>query len=207
MTHTKRPLSTALPHPGTQAYEPATTTDQVQWYVMRDLKRSNAKHPAWEMLKEQGIEFFTPMHTRLVNRGSRQVRVEQPYVANLLFVHSTTRVLNPLVKLIPTFQYRYRRSGKYHDCMTVREEDMQRFIHAVENTQKVRYYQPDELTPEMIGKSIRIIGGPLNGYVGHLLSVRGLRSKHLLVELPGHLTAAIEINPDYIEVMNDERMR
>jgi len=42
------------------------------------------------------------------------------------------------------------------------------------------------------------VGGPLDGMTGHLLSVRGMRTRRLIVELPGMLTSAVEVSPDYI---------
>lgn len=57
---------------------------------------------------------------------------------------------------------------------------------------------PGELTSEMYNKKIRIIGGKLNGYEGNLLTVRGSKTKRLLVELPGLLAAGVEVSPEYI---------
>ena len=37
------------------------TTELRQWFVMRDLKRGNAKQPAYKLLAELKIRFFTPM--------------------------------------------------------------------------------------------------------------------------------------------------
>lgn len=51
----------------------------------------------------------------------------------------------------------------------------------------------------MYGKKISIIDGPLNGYQGYLLSVRGSKVKRLLVELKGYLAAGVEVNPEYIQ--------
>ena len=50
----------------------------------------------------------------------------------------------------------------------------------------------------MIGKQVLIVGGPLDGMTGHLLSVKGMRTKRLIVELPGMLTSAVEVAPDFI---------
>ncbi len=33
---------------------------QMHWYVMRDLKRPNAKLPAYKQLSDEHIEVFTP---------------------------------------------------------------------------------------------------------------------------------------------------
>ena len=45
----------------------------LSWFVMRDLKRPNAKLPAYKFLAEQGLEVFTPMTWRLsVRHGKRR---------------------------------------------------------------------------------------------------------------------------------------
>ena len=47
-----------------------------------------------------------------------------------------------------------------------------------------KYYLPEEITPEMHNRPIRIVGGPLDGYEGTLLTTRGSKVKRLLVEIP-----------------------
>lgn len=171
------------------------------WFVLRDLKRSNAKNPAYRQLAEQGFEVFTPLQWKLVTRQGRPVREQVPYLPDLLFVHSTLQQLNPVVERTVTLQYRYVRGGGYCQPLTVREADMERFIHAVLSTDSPRYYSPDEITPDMYGNKVQIVGGPLDGYEGHLLKVRGTRKRRLLVELPHSLTASVEVMPEYIWVL------
>ena len=85
--------------------------------------------------------------------------------------------------------------------MTVCEADMNRFMQAVEMSDDPKYYSPNEITPAMVGRSVRIIGGPLDGYEGRLQKLQGSRTKRLLVELPGLITAAVEVCPEYIELV------
>ena len=37
---------------------------RMHWYVMRDLKRPNAKLPAYKQLSDEHLEVFTPMQWR-----------------------------------------------------------------------------------------------------------------------------------------------
>lgn len=53
----------------------------------------------------------------------------------------------------------------------------------------------------MIGKKVRIIGGPLHNYEGHLQKLQGSKTKRLFVELPGLITVAVEVRPDYIQLL------
>ena len=170
------------------------------WYVMRDLKRTNAANPAYKMLAERGMEVFTPMKWHLSVRNGRRERKTVPVIQDLLFVHDMRKNIDPLVRLVPTLQYRFLRN-EYCKPMTVREDDMNRFINAVNNSESVVYYRPEEITPQMLNRRIRIIGGPLDGYEGTLVTARGSKTKRILVELPDLLTAGIEVNPDFIQLV------
>ena len=174
--------------------------DRLQWFVMRDLKRRNAKLPAYKLLESLGIKVFTPMVWKLVVRHGKRCREEVPFMQDLLFVHDTRQAVDPIVEKYGTVQYRYVRGG-YKVPMTVREADMQRFIHAVESSENPRYYTPKEITPDMIGREVRIVGGPLDGYEGHLQKMQGVRVKRLFVEIPSILTASVEVQPEYIQLI------
>lgn len=174
----------------------------MSWYVMRDLKRPNALRPAWVELRDLGLRIFTPMTTKVVRHRGKTERAERPYLPDLLFVESDRATLDPIVATIPTLQYRYIRGAGQASPMTVRDADMQRFIAAIESSEgDVRYYSPGEITPSMYGRDVRIHGGPLDGLTARLLSLRGLRKKRLIVDLPGILTATVEVNPDLIELL------
>lgn len=164
-----------------------------QWFAMRDLKRRNAKRPAYQMFKEMGIDCFTPMEHRLVIvRGKRENR-EEPFMQDLLFVKETREKLDPIVESTPTLQYRYK-LGVQHTPIIVPAADMERFIRAVSSTENPRYYRPGEVTPAMLSRRIRIIGGALDGYEGTLVTTRGSKVKRLLVELPSLLAATVEVS-------------
>lgn len=53
------------------------TTELRQWFVMRDLKRGNAKQPAYKLLGELKIRFFTPMVWKLRIRQGKRVRQQR----------------------------------------------------------------------------------------------------------------------------------
>lgn len=176
------------------------TSETACWYVMRDLKRPNALLPAYKQLTDAGLEVFTPMRWNLKMRHGRRVRECVPFIRDLLFVRETRTVLDPIVAKTPTLQYRYRRGGEYREPMIVEDSDMEIFIRAVSESLNPKYYRPEELLPSMYGRTVRVIGGALDGYEGRLLSVRGSRTKRLLVELPGFVTVAIETDFDYVQI-------
>ena len=131
---------------------------------MRDLKRRNSNVLSIHDLTEAGLEVFTPMTQMVMTIGGRRQRREVPVIQDLLFVHESKSVLDPYVDKYPRLQYRFVLGKSQNEPMTVREEDMKRFIHAVSNTDAPIYYKPGELTPAMYGKKVRIVGGILNNY-------------------------------------------
>ncbi len=178
------------------------STNQKHWYALRDLKRSNAKSSAYKILSESHFEVFTPLKWILFkNAQGKRVREQVPVIQDLLFVHSERAPLDVVVENTPTLQYRFKKGDSYRQPMTVRDNDMARFIHAVNSTDSSRYFLPEEITSDMCGKQVRIIGGPLDGYEGNLLKVRGTRKKHLLLELPGFFTVGVEVDTEFIQLV------
>lgn len=173
------------------------------WFVLRDLKRPNAKEPAYKYLADRGFEVFTPMKTQVVEQGGRRIRREVPFIQDLLFVFSTRAALDSEVNRCDTLQYRFVKGQAYGTAMTVPPADMARFITATRAVKTPQYYQLDEITPAMCGARIRMIcEGALNGFEGYLLKVKGSRKRRLIVKLPGLLAAAIEVaEADYIELI------
>ncbi len=180
---------------------PETTDEPKIWFVMRDLKRSNANFPAYKLLESLGVTHYTPMHWVLATRGGQKKREYRPFIPDLLFVYETRKNLDAIVSKTPTLQYRFVKGGAYREAMVVPETEMNRFMHAVGSVGNPRYYLPSEITSDMCKRRIRIVGGNMDGYEGRLLSVRGSRVKRILVELPTWLVAAVEVNPEYIQIL------
>ena len=168
---------------------------------MRDLKRRNANNLAIHDLADAGLEVFTPMTQMVMKIGGRIQRRDVPLIQDLLFVHETKASLDPYVDRLPTLQYRYQRGRSVNEPMTVGTEEMDRFIFAINHTESPIFYKPGELTESMYGKSVRIVGGILDNYEGRLLSIRGKRKKHLIIELPNLIAAAVEVEPEYIRLL------
>lgn len=173
--------------------------------MLRDLARPNSKFPAYKALQAipdmRGCMFIPMKQQVFTELGKRVVRMV-PYMSDLLFVHKTREELEPIVNKIATLQFRYVRGGRQFEALTVRDDAMQRFIQAVEQTDIVKYYSLDEVSPRLYGKQICIIGGRLNGFKGRLMSKRGSKVKRLLIDLEEcNLCAAIQVESEYIQVL------
>lgn len=176
-------------------------TCEKQWFVMRDLKRRNSNTLAIHDLKSAGMEVFTPMTQMIMYIGGRRQRRTVPMIQDLLFVHESKEILDSFVQKLPSLQFRYVLGKSKQEPMTVRNEEMEKFIFAVSKTEAPLYYKPGELTNSMYGKNVRIIGGMFNEYEGRLLSIKGMRKKRLIIELQGLIAAAVEVEPEFIQIL------
>ena len=176
-------------------------SDVPAWYVLQDLKPRNAKQKAYLQLLKKGFEVFTPLQWVVSVVHGKRVREQQPVINDLLFVKTTRQQLDPVIKVTPTLRYRYFRGGKYCEPMIVPEWDMQRFMGVIGKSDAPVFFSPEEISPAIYGRKIRIIGGPFNGYEGSLLTTRGSRVKRLLVQLQGILVVGVEVAPEYIELL------
>ena len=176
-----------------------------RWYVLRDLARPNAKKPAYKQLQEMPEMadcVFVPLKQHVFTEFGKRVVRFVPYMPDLVFVHKSKEELDPIVRKIELLQYRYVRGGKQFEAMSVRAEDFEKFRGAVEQTDNVEYYSYEEVSPQLYGKQIRIIGGRLNGFEGRLMSKRGSKFKRLLVDLREcNLSAAIQVESDFIQLL------
>ena len=175
------------------------------WYVLRDLARPNAKNPAYKQLQampEMKDCLFVPLKQKVfIERGRRVVRFV-PYMYDLIFVHKSREELESIVNDIELLQFRYVRGGKPYEALSVRHKEFELFRQAVESTDNVEYYSYEEVSPQIYGKQIRIVGGQLNGFEGRLMSKRGSKYKRLLIDLKEcNLSASIQVETDYIQLL------
>lgn len=165
------------------------------WYVLRDLRRSNAKVRAYEMLSEEDFEVYTPMKRVTAKINGRKAVAEFPFIPDLVLVHSCYDELRTMVDKIPLLQFRFVKGGSGMP-LTVGDFEMERFIHATNDAATVEYYAPGEIKPGMIGKKVRITGGRLAGEEMTLLKRQGSRKKRAIVELPNLCTAVVELKEE-----------
>ena len=148
---------------------------------MRDLKRSNALLPAYKQLSQAGMEVFTPMVSRVFSRNGKRIRKEVPFMQDLLFVNDVRQNLDLIVAKTPTLQYRFKKGGKYCEPIVIPQDAMTRFIGATQASANPKYYAMDEIS--------------------ELQTIRGSKTKHLIIILPSLLAVSVEINDEYIELL------
>lgn len=163
-----------------------------EWYVLRDLRRANAKVRACQVLRETGLEVFTPMKWVQETVAGKRIRVERPVIPDLLIVHATLTELAPFVTFANRLQFRFVRGGR-EKKMVVNETEMERFMRAASEASSIEYYSPEDFNPDQIGTTIRIKGGPLDGEEAVLLNVNGKRKRQIIVRLSNLFVAVIEL--------------
>lgn len=73
--------------------EKDTSHSDYQWFIMRDLKRPNAKNYNYTILEEKSFKIFLPIEKRVsVVNGKRKI-VEKKLFYNLFFVYSNEDTL------------------------------------------------------------------------------------------------------------------
>ena len=181
--------------------EKVTEPEEKRWYVLRDLKRPNARERAWQTLSGMGFEVFTPMRWESVTKGGHKTRVQIPVIPDMVFVKAEREALDKIVIATSTLQYRFVRGGRSIP-MTIRTADMEAFMRVAGCGEDVTFYRPGDITPAMLKRRIRIVGGPFDGVEGRLLTVRGSARRRLVVDIPDLLTASVEVSPDYIQLLD-----
>ena len=172
-----------------------------QWFAMRDLKRANALLPAYKQLSEAGMEVFTPMATYITEKDGKRIKHEAPVAHDLLFVNESRANLDPIVAKTPTLQYRFKKGGKQGEPIIIPHEEMSKFIAAVTATSSPKFYSADEISSLTCGRTIRMVGGVLNGQEGKLQTVRGSKTKRLIITLSSLMAVSVNISDEFIEVL------
>ena len=85
--------------------------------------------------------------------------------------------------------------------MIVPDRDMNQFMAIVNGRESYKFYTPEEVTPSLYGRRIKIVGGNLDGFEGRLMTTRGSRVKRLIVELEGLLSVGVEVQPEFIQLV------
>lgn len=178
---------------------PNNTSSDPIWYALgctspqRELKvRDDARR--------YGLEAFVPLKYEVKKVKGRDQRLLVPAITQLIFVKGTLDEVQDYIAHAHYVVYIQRSTFSNHkDYLTVPVKAMENFIAVTENTERrITYFRPDEITLRE-GDQIRIRGGLYDGREGIIMRIKGKRNRHLVVQIPGILIAAIEMSPDMIE--------
>ncbi len=179
--------------------------DIQQWYCLgctspqRELK-------VRDDVRRYGLEAFVPLKYEVKKRHHQEQRVLIPAIAGLMFAKGTLEELKEYVSRSQfTVYLRKSTFSNKEDYLTVPTKAMDDFIAVtVDHEAHISYFRPEEIKLQA-GDKIRVKGGIYDGKEGVIMRIKGKRNKHLVVQIPGLLAAAVEMTPDLIELMDKEK--
>lgn len=171
-----------------------------KWFVLGSLKR-NQELKIRDELRRESLECFVPLCYVVKKVKGVQTRELIPAIPGLMFLKGTEDLLKDAIKF-KTFGLYLRKStfSNKEDYLTVSDHDMQNFIAVTEQAgEHITYFSPDEIKLQP-GDKIRVKGGVFDGREGVIQRIKGKRSKQFIVSIPGVVYAAVELEPEMIEL-------
>ena len=158
--------------------------------------------------RKNGLAAFVPLqYTVKTVRGQKQ-RALIPAITGMIFVKGTLDELKEYIQKshYPIYLKKSTFSNK-EDFLTVPTHAMEEFIAVTESHEEhVTYFRPEEISLQA-GDRIRINGGLYDGREGVIIRIKGKRNKHLVVQIPGILIAAVELSPEIVETPTPTTLR
>ena len=167
--------------------------NQMVWFAMSAPYRRELK--AQEMLKDFGVDCFIPMRWEVIDKGNVKKKKKVPAISNLLFVHDTRAHMKELKKVIPIIQYHTQpTSTGAREVVIVPKAQMEHFMKICTSEDNgLRYLTFDEIPSN------------LNGVEGYYITIKGVRNRRLVVTIPDVVAASVEVTPDVVEVIEEEK--
>ena len=155
-------------------------------------------------VRRYGLEAFVPLKYEVKKRRHQEQRALVPAIAGLMFAKGTLEELKEYVSRSQfTVYLRKSTFSNKEDYLTVPTKAMDDFIAVtVDHEAHILYFRPEEIKLQA-GDKIRVKGGIYDGKEGVIMRIKGKRNKHLVVQIPGMLVAAIEMTPELVEPQQD----
>ncbi len=150
--------------------------------------------------RQYGLEAFVPLTYEVRTKKGQKYRALVPTLSRLLFIKGTLEEIKDYIQNAHYVVYiRKSTFSNKEDYLTVPNKAMEDFIAVTENHEAhVTYFRPEEISLQE-GDKIRIKGGLYDGREGIIMRIKGKRNKHLVVQIPGMLVAAVELSPEIVE--------
>lgn len=179
-----------------------------KWYVLGCLS-VHREEKVRDALRKAGFRSHVPMKYEVKTVRRQQQRTMVPAISGLIFARGAKDKLLEFINHQCRESVYIRKStfSNKKDYLTVGDTVMEQFIELTNSRQEnIVFFKPEELnlTP---GEVIRIKGGIYDGYEGTVLRLKGKRKKHIVVQIPGVIIAAVEIEPELIELKKEQEIR
>ena len=178
--------------------------NEVRWYVIGSVTRGRELKIRDELRREEH-ECFVPLRYEVRKLGGQRRRIMIPAVTGLIFLRGTLEDVHETIKFRSDGLFiRKSTFSNMEDYLSVSEHDMRNFIAVTEQAgEKITYYNPDEIHLQ-VGDKIRVNGGMFDGREGVIMRVKGKRRRQLVVSIPGIVYAAVELEPELLELITPE---
>ena len=155
--------------------------------------------------RQYGLEAFVPLTYEVKTHRGQKHRVLVPALSRLLFIKGTLDEVKDYIAHAHYVVYIQKSTfSNKEEHLTVSTRAMENFIATTENNEEhVTYFRPEEISLQE-GDKIRIKGGLYDGREGVIMHIKGKRNKHLVVQIPGILIAAIEMQPEMVELPSEK---
>ena len=175
--------------------------DTPAWFVMR---AHRAELKVEEKLSQQEeLLYFVPKQYAVRVYHGKRVRKLVPVIPGIVFVYGSRAQIAPFKYRCEQLQYLMCKKSTGPEYMIVPEDQMQSFIKVASDLERNNVYLNPEEVQLKKGTRVKIIGGALDGAVGHFVKVKNYRNRRLVVLLEGVTAIATEVSPDLIEVLPD----
>ena len=173
---------------------------QQSWYALRCTSPSHELRVR-DDVRRYGLESFVPLKYEVKKVKGHDQRLLVPAITQYIFVKGTLEEVEDYIANAHYVVFIQRSTFSNHkDYLTVPAKAMEDFIAVTEhNEQRITYFSPQEIRLN-VGDQIRVKGGLYDGREGIIMRVKGKRNRHLVVQIPGILIAAVELSPDMIEM-------
>lgn len=150
--------------------------------------------------RKYGLEAFVPLTYEVKTKKGQKYRALVPAMSRLLFVKGTLEEIKDYIQHTHYVVYIQKSTfSNKEEYLTIPNKAMEDFIAVTESHEAhVTYFRPEEISLQE-GDKIRIKGGLYDGREGIIMRIKGKRNKHLVVQIPGMLVAAIELSPEIVE--------
>ena len=155
--------------------------------------------------RQYGLEAFVPLTYKVRSQRGQKHRILVPAISRLLFVKGTLDEVKDYIQHAHYVVFiRKSTFSNKEDYLTVPNKAMEDFIAVTENHEEhVMYFRPEEISLQA-GDKIRIKGGLYDGREGIIMRIKGKRNRHLVVQIPGILIAAVELSPEMVELPSEK---
>ena len=154
-------------------------------------------------VRRYGLEAFVPLKYEVKKHRHQEQRALVPAISGLMFAKGTLDEIKDYIDNAHfTVYIRKSTFSNKEDYLTIPTKAMEDFIAVTVNHEaNISYFKPEEIKLQT-GDKIRVKGGIYDGKEGVIMRIKGKRNKHLVVQIPGLLVAAVEMSPDLIELMD-----